>query len=100
MTRLEAHGRFALMPDKRFLRCREFWDDPHLPAIATALAECAGWLDDATTDDKLREAAEQGETLYAIGTVSGDEIADAAHEIIMEVLEWAEAQGAEPCTDS
>lgn len=97
MTRLEAHGRFVLMTDRGFLT--GWANDPHFPAIATALAECSGWLDDATTDDDLREAAAHGQSLYATGVIEGDLVADVANDVIRDVMEWAEQQGA-TCSDS
>jgi len=100
MTRLEAHARFAMMHDRAFIGDAEFQRDPHFPAIATAFAECAGWLDDATTDDELREAAAHGESLYATGVLEGDEIADVSNEIILDVMRWCEAQGATCSQDS
>ena len=98
MTRLEAHGWFAVMGDRSFVADAELLEDPCFPAIATALADASGWLDDATSDDDLRAAAVQGAALCAGGVVEGEEIADAANDVIREVMEWAEQQGAKPCS--
>ena len=93
MTRLEAHGRFALFSesDRAFL---PGWEtDPHFPAVATALADVSGWLEDCADADDLQAAAEQGESLFATGVVEGDVIGEIAHEVIEEVMRWCEAQG-------
>lgn len=98
MTRLEAHGRFLLMKDRSFLSDGNELG-AHFAAVATALVDHSGWLEDCADDDDLRAAAEQGEALYASGVVEGSAIADTANDVIREVMEWCEQQGETPCSE-
>ncbi len=100
MHRLTAHAKFAAMRDRSFMADEAFRTDPHFPAVATALADASGWLEDAQTDADLRAAAGHGEALYASGVAHGDDIAEVANEIIVEVMAWCEQQGATCSRDS
>ncbi|WP_439629134.1 hypothetical protein [Gemmata sp.] len=107
MNQPEAHARFALMTDRSFLEGADETGDA-FPAVATALADLSGWLDAATGDGDLRDAARHGESLYRSGVLSPDEVAAAANDVIAAVMRSVEAEGlhlhphqeATPCTDS
>lgn len=92
MTRTEAHARLALMDDRSWLTGADGIGD-WFPAVATALADLSGWLDDATTDAELREAALHGDALYSSGVITDADLDTAAEAVVLEVMRSVEAQG-------
>lgn len=58
--------------------------------LMAALASLSGMLDDAETDQDLREAAEHGWTLLHIGTITAEQISTEADRIDKAFMAWGD----------
>jgi hypothetical protein len=105
MEPLEAHGRLMLrsQADRETLLPYHIRLDPEgdaaavdgWPAMATALADVSGWLEDATTDEELDEAVRHGLTLAEGGVVTVEHVMDRMLGTIAAVVAWGQQAEAE-----
>jgi hypothetical protein len=91
MTRLEAHALLFDREDRSIVPFPATLSGPGgtvdgWAALATALAEASGWLDDCATEAELEEAIRQGQALVDSDVVSAADIGARAMAVVQEVL--------------
>jgi hypothetical protein len=94
LTTLEAHERYALVPDhpEVFLTVRlpggVEVELPAWPALMTAAASLTGWLDDCQDGDQLPEAVGHFLACYESGVFTREQWYEEAGRVIQEVMDW------------
>jgi hypothetical protein len=105
---VEAHGRLAGRTDRGIVpfpallvndsgEAVDAW-----PALAAALADLSGWLEDARTDADLDAAVRHGLALLSAGVVSGDRLDEGILSVMRQVIAWGDQVSPEflPCSEN